>query len=147
MCRLGTAGLRRILETSKNEADMPLAVMSSMAQRVPYLGVYLDADVTQSTEVDVTTLSASKEEEVPVSWCTSGFFGALAKGGTEPEYRRRGFADLLRSTVARVQASHLGFTPHAFVSKGNSVSYSTFLRRAFWQQTHQAFWLCTSNVV
>lgn len=120
---------------------MSLAAMCGMAQRVPYLGVYLDEGMIQCTVLDISNLSMAKEEEVPIALCISGIIGEVAKLWTEPEYRRRGLGSLITTAVARAQASHLAFIPHAFVVDDNPTSRDMLTKNAGWRHSHEAFWL------
>lgn len=127
------------METAAYKDGIPLEVVYSLAQRVPYLGVYRDASMVQDTVVDVLNLPVAGDEEVPVAWVCSKPTGDVGKGGTEEDFRGRGFGRLLGKAVARQQAALLGFIPHGFVNSNNFVSRLFFSKSVCWSSSHEVF--------
>lgn len=131
-----------MLHRHKYDDRVPQEVMSQIAQRVPFLGVYQDIGVTQDTTVKPNSLPMAGEE-LPVAWVGSTILGDVGRLRTHEGYRRRGFASLIITVAARRQAYRLKIIPHVFVESSNIASCAMFAGLPGWKFTHEVFWLST----
>lgn len=141
MCLLGKAGLHCLLKRAKYGGLGHLELYNSMAQQVPFVGVYPDSGVTQDTTVDPNSLSVAGDKELPVAWVATTFLGDIGKLITEESYRRRGLGSLILNVTARRQATLLKLIPYSFVEDSNAASLAMFTGLNGWKLTHNVFWL------
>lgn len=140
--RLGKAGLQHLLNMSLYSKHLPLETMWKMTEYLPAVGVYLDSSVTEDRPIDLQHLSYAGNEEIPVSWVSSTFYGSLGMLGTHKSYRRKGLGSLIITVVARLY-TRLGFISHCHVGPNNIPSKAMFNKMPAWEDTHSVTWLRT----
>ncbi|XP_042886131.1 uncharacterized protein LOC122262233 [Penaeus japonicus] len=133
--RLGRKGVRHMLDTSKFDKQKNFDEMMHLVRNAPSAGVYEDASVESETVVDVAVLPFGPEEETPLAWITTSFYGGLAILMTEERHRGRGLAKLVTQVAARMLVAQ-GYVPHAHAEAKNVPSVKMFKTLPGWQEIH-----------
>ncbi|XP_047470150.1 uncharacterized protein LOC125025886 isoform X2 [Penaeus chinensis] len=138
--RLGRKGVRHMLDTSKFDKKKNFDEMLHLVRSAPSAGVYEDPSVESEAVVDAANLPFGPEEETPVAWITTSFYGALAILMTEERHRGRGLAKLVTQVAARMLAGQ-GYVPHAHVEAMNVPSVMMFKSLPGWQEMHGVYFM------
>lgn len=138
--RLGRKGVRHMLDTSKFDNNKNFEQMLHLVRSAPSAGVYEDPSVESEAVVDAASLPFGPEEEAPVAWITTSFYGGLAILMTEERHRGRGLAKLVTQVAARMLAGQ-GYVPHAHVETMNIPSVMMFKNLPGWQEMHGVYFM------
>ncbi|XP_042886137.1 uncharacterized protein LOC122262237 isoform X2 [Penaeus japonicus] len=138
--RLGRKGVRHMLDTSKFDKQKNFDEMMHLVRNAPSAGVYEDASVESETVVDVAVLPFGPEEETPLAWITTSFYGGLAILMTEERHRGRGLAKLVTQVAARMLVGQ-GYVPHAHAEAKNVPSVKMFKTLPGWQEIHGVYFM------
>lgn len=143
--RLGRAGVRRMLDRSKFDKHRPLDATVRLAQSVASAGVYECPDAQSDEVIDPENLPVGGEEDTPLAWIGTIFYGGLAMLMTEEEHRGRGLGSLVTQVAAQMQDAQ-GYVPHVYVEIENAVSLGMFSKLSGWSMTHKVSWMHTPFV-
>lgn len=138
--RLGRKGVRHMLDTSKFDKKKNFDEMLHLVRSAPSAGVYEDPSAESEAVVDVPSLPFGPEEQAPVAWITTSFYGGLAILMTEERHRGRGLAKLVTQVAARMLAGQ-GYVPHAHAEATNVPSVKMFKSLPGWQELHQVYFM------
>lgn len=138
--RLGRAGVRRMLERSKFDQHRPLDATVRLAQGVASAGIYECLDAKFEEVIDPQNVPVGADDETPLAWIGTMFYGGLAMLMTEEEHRGRGLGSLLTQVAAKMQAAQ-GYAPHVYVEIDNAVSSAMFSKLRGWRMTQRVSWM------
>nr|XP_027239638.1 uncharacterized protein LOC113830606 isoform X2 [Penaeus vannamei] len=138
--RLGRAGVRRMLERSKFDQHRPLDATVRLAQGVASAGIYECLDAKFEEVIDPENVPVGADDETPLAWIGTMFYGGLAMLMTEEEHRGRGLGSLLTQVAAKMQAAQ-GYAPHVYVEIDNAVSSAMFSKLRGWRMTQRVSWM------
>ncbi|XP_042225930.1 uncharacterized protein LOC121868964 [Homarus americanus] len=140
LCKLGKAGVRRLLEESKFDKNFPLEPMLRFNQKVPSVGVFLDNSTKEDTLVALENILPAGDEDIPISLIASAKNGALGMLRTEESYKKQGLGTLVTRAAARLQANQ-GYFPLANVELDNKASRAMFTKMPEFINTHIVSWM------
>lgn len=107
--------------TAEYDICRTLDDMVHITKYAPSVGLYEDPSVEKETIVDIENLPFARDEEVPVAWITTSFYGALGTWMTKEGYRNHSHGQLVVYVAAMMQAAQ-GYIPHGHVDLDNNPS-------------------------
>ncbi|XP_042881076.1 uncharacterized protein LOC122258872 [Penaeus japonicus] len=124
VARLGRAGVRIMRNTTEHDICRTLDDMVHITKHAPSVGLYEDPSVEKETDIDIKKLPFAGDEEVPIAWVTTSFYGAMGTYMTQQRNRNRGLGDLLCRVIGVMQIAQ-GYLPHGHVDLDNLPSISS----------------------
>ncbi|XP_047502066.1 uncharacterized protein LOC125047723 [Penaeus chinensis] len=121
VARLGRAGVSIMRNTAEYDICRTLDDMVYITKHAPSVGLYEDPSVEKETTVDIENLPFARDEEVPVAWVTTSFYGALGTWMVKEGYGNHRHGQLVVRVAVLMQAAQ-GYIPHGHVDIDNNLS-------------------------
>ncbi|XP_042881075.1 uncharacterized protein LOC122258871 isoform X2 [Penaeus japonicus] len=140
VARLGRAGVRIMRNTTEHDICRTLDDMVHIAKHAPSVGIYEDPSVEKETDIDIKKLPFAGDEEVPLAWITTSFYGAMGTRMTQERYRNRGLGELVTKVLVLAQAAQ-GYIPLGHSDIDNLPSVKSLNRVSTLRMSHYAYFM------
>ncbi|XP_037801227.1 uncharacterized protein LOC119596141 isoform X2 [Penaeus monodon] len=140
VARLGRAGVSIMRNTAEYDICRTLDDMVHITKYAPSLGLYEDPSVEKETAVDIKNLPFARDEEVPVAWVTTSFYGAMGTLMTLEGYRGHGYGELVTRVLTLMEAAE-GYVPVGHLDIDNFPSVEALNRISTLRMSHYDYFM------
>lgn len=140
VARLGRAGVSLMRNTAEYDICRTLDDMVHITKHAPSVGLYQDPSVEEETCVDIENVPFAGDEEEPVAWVTTSFYGAMGTMMTLEGYRSRGYGELVTRVIALMFAAQ-GYVPVGHIDVDNFPSVKSANRISTVPMSHYDYFM------
>lgn len=114
--------------------------MVHITKHAPSVGLYQDPSVEEETCVDIENVPFAGDEEEPVAWVTTSFYGAMGTMMTLEGYQSRGYGELVTRVIALMLAAQ-GYVPVGHIDVDNFSSVKMVNRIGTVPMSHHDYFM------
>ncbi|XP_063597993.1 uncharacterized protein LOC134774597 [Penaeus indicus] len=140
VARLGRAGVSIMRNTAEYDICRTLDDMVYITKHAPSVGLYEDPSVKKETTVNIENLPFARDEEVPVAWITTSFYGAMGTMMALEGYRSRGYGELVTRILTLMKAAE-GYVPVGHLDIDNFPSVNSLNRISTLRMSHYDYFM------